>query len=437
MSQRRRAIAALAVLLAVSGCAQKQKTSHAPPALNVDTAVARVRDIATYATLDGQIAPLEDSTLTVQQPGPLVGIYANVGDRVSAGQLLAKVDDSTLRAQLAQDQALIAQSAARAQSSAIGVPIAQAQESAAVSQARAQLTNAQLQYNQNLQLYRQGYVSQSQLEASRAAYAQAQGQYQTAVAQTGNANVSSANAQADRAALASAQAQANTLQTQIGQTALYAPFDGVVTARLLDPGANASAGSPVLRLSKVTTVWVNVNVPDSDLAYVHAGTPVTFSNSSGGRTYRGHVESVNAVPTAGTLSYLARIRQPNPDGALRGGMLVAVNIQKANHPHAIVVPRTAVAQTSNGQSVFVVVDNKAIEAPVQVGLQTDTLSEVRSPKVRPGSVVVTTRPDALQDGSIVAVAGANPPGPGAAPAGPDGAARHGGKHRRGAGKTQP
>ncbi|MDQ2664285.1 MAG: efflux RND transporter periplasmic adaptor subunit, partial [Candidatus Eremiobacteraeota bacterium] len=401
-------VALVGTLLAVSACAPKQKAAHGPPPLNVDVARAQMRDIATYVTLDGQVAPLEDSTLTVQQSGPLTGIYVNVGDAVRTGQLLARVDDSTLRAQLAQDQALIAQSSARAQSSAASVPITQSQTSAAVAQARAQLANAQLQYDQDLQLYRQGYVSQSQLAIARAAYVQAQGQVQTAVAQTGNINVSSANAQADRAAVASAQAQANTLQTQIGQTALYAPFDGIVTARLLDPGANASAGSPVLRLSEISTVWINVNVPDENLAYIHNGTPVTFSTSGGGKTYRGHVESVNAVPTSGTLSYLARIRQPNPGNALRGGMLVSVNIQKANHPHAIVVPRTAIAQTDRGSSVFVVVDNKAVEAPVSVGLQTDTLSEVRSPRVHPGSVVVTTRPDALQDGSVVAISASAP-----------------------------
>ncbi len=154
-------------------------------------------------------------------------------------------------------------------------------------------------------------------------------------------------------------------------------------------------------------MWVNVNVPDDDLAYVHAGTPVSFTASQlGSRPFRGTISTVNAVPTQGTLSYQARVQQPNPDAALRGGMLVSVTIQKANHRNAIVVPRQAVAQTDQGSNVFIVgSDNKAVEVPVQVGLQTDTLSEVSSPRVRPGTLVITTRPDALQNGSLVAVAG--------------------------------
>jgi multidrug efflux pump subunit AcrA (membrane-fusion protein) len=116
---------------------------------------------------------------------------------------------------------------------------------------------------------------------------------------------------------------------------------------------------------------------------------------------------VNAVPTQGTLSYQARIAQPNPDAALRGGMLVSVTIQKERHHNAVVVPRQAVAQTDQGSNVFIVgADHKAQEVPVQVGLQTDTLSEVVSSRITPGTMVITTRPDALQNGSPVAVANA-------------------------------
>ncbi len=159
------------------------------------------------------------------------------------------------------------------------------------------------------------------------------------------------------------------LRTQIGQTSLYSPFDGVVTARLMDPGAMVTPGTPVLRVSQVNTVWVNVNVPDEDLAYVHPGTPLTFSvGQLGGRKFTGSVSTVNAVPTQGTLSYQARIREPNPDAALRGGMLVSVNIQKERHDNAIVVPRQAVAQTDQGANVFIVgPNNKAQEVPVQLG----------------------------------------------------------------------
>lgn len=396
----------LAASVALGGCA-KQTQQRGPVALDVEAAPAQRQNIATYLTLDGQVAPLEESTLSFQQSGPISAIYVNQGDRVSAGELLAKIDDSTLRAQLAQVEAQIAQASSQAQSSAMNVPITQQQTSQAVASAKAALASAKLTYDQNSQLFKQGYVSQSQLEQARAQYVAAQSQYNTAVANQGSTGIQSSNAAAARAAVKSAQAQANVLKTEIGQTALYSPFDGVVTARLMDPGAMASPGNPVLKVSKVNTVWVNVNVPDVDLAYVHSGTPVKFTASQlGSRAFTGTISTVNAVPTQGTLSYQARIRQPNPDASLRGGMLVSVTIEKGRHNNTIVVPRQAVAQTDQGSNVFIVgPDHKAKEVPVKVGLQTDTLSEVHSPDIKAGTLVITTRPDALQSGSPVAVSG--------------------------------
>ncbi len=323
------------------------------------------------------------------------------------GKCLPKSTIRRCARRLAQIEAQVAQNAATAQSSALNVPITQANTSQAVQSAQAALANAKLTYDQDNQLFKQGYVSQSQLEQARAAYVAAQTAYQTALSNRGTTGVQSSQAQAAQEAVTAMQAQANTLRTEIGQTALYAPFDGVVTQRLLDPGAMASPGTAALRVSQIDAVWLNVNVPDEDLAYVHAGTAVSFTTSElGGRTFHGRVDTVNSVPTQGTLSYQARVRQPNPDDALRGGMLVTVTIQKEDHRNAVVVPRAAVAQTDQGANVFIVTGgNKAEQVPVQLGVQTDTLSEVHSPRIAAGTLVITTRPDALQNGSAVAVVG--------------------------------
>lgn len=411
MHYHRVAVAALCAAVALTGCG-KGPAQKGPPPLSVDVASAQRRDIATTISLDGQIAPLEQSTLSFQQSGPISAIYVNVGDRVSAGTLLAKIDDSTLRSQLAQAQAQANQQSASAQGAQYGLPAAQQQNNAALTTARAALSNAQLVYNQDLQLYKQGYVSKSQLEGARAAYVQAQSQAATAQSALANNQVSAQNVKAQQAGAQAAAANVNTLRTQISQTALYAPFDGVVTARMMDPGAFASPQTPVLAVSRVSTVWININVPDEDLAFVHPGSRLTFTSSSlPGKSYAATISTVNAVPTQGTLSYLARVQMPNPGSVLRGGMLVTATVPKEQRKDAIVVPRTAIAQTEKGNAVYVVgADNKAKEVPVSVGIQTDTLSEVRSPSVQPGTKVITTRPDALKDGSTVAV---NSPGNGA------------------------
>ena len=104
----------------------------------------------------------------------------------------------------------------------------------------------------------------------------------------------------NRGQLAAAQAQVRLLETQIAQTSIIAPFDGVVTQRLLDPGAFASPNQPVVRVSQIDTVYVNVNVPDDDLPYVRTGTPVSFTHVEPRQpTYKASVMDVNATPTRG------------------------------------------------------------------------------------------------------------------------------------------
>ncbi len=424
-------VAAAAVLAACSG--KPQQT--APPPLAVDVQPAVRKNIATYIQLDGQITPLQQSNLSLPQSGTLVGVYVTEGTRVHKGELLAKIDDSTLRAQLAQAKATLA-------GASLTSPITQQQNQTALAQAQQGLANAKnnvvsaeaayqnakIVYDGDRDLYKQGYVSQTALEQARAQYvgaeqtlnndkellSAAQSALRAAQANLGGTAVQKTQVEANRA-------QVRQLETAIAQTSLYAPYDGVITSRYLDPGAFAGPNQNILQISQVDTVYVNANVPDDELSYVRRGTPVTFTTSSlPGATYTGRVFDVNAVPTQGTLSYRARLVQRNPGDRLRGGMLVTVQVRKAFHPNALVVPRTAIFQGESGASVFTVVDGKpgpdgkptkvAKQVPVTLGLQTDVLSEIRDVPFGPGTLVITTRPDQLADGSTVAVMQSGPSG---------------------------
>lgn len=472
MRRSQRTLLAAAILaMAATACGKGGGTNaqQAPP-LAVDTARAQRSDIATYVTLDGQIAPLQESTLSSPQSGNVVAVYVNEGQHVTRGEVVAKLDDATLRAQLAQQQAMVQQMVAQLGGSTLQAPVTAAQASNTVVTAQQQLAaakngvataqaayqSANATYIADKQLLTSGYVAQTQYEQARSAQVQALQALNTARETQRQAVVALAAARsqgtnalpiqqqtiaANRGSLAGAQAQVRLLQTEIAQTSIVAPFNGVVTQRLLDPGAYASPNTPVVRVSQIDAVYVNVNVPDEDLGYVHRATPVTFTTTSlANKTYAATVMDVNATPTQGTLSYRARVRVANPNDLLRGGMLVAVTVRKEFHPGAIVVPRAAVFQTENGANVFTVTSlppppgaapssssagpppaaaqngppvklMQAKVVAVQVGLQTDTLAEVRSADIKPGTTVITTRPDALRDQSVVAI------GPAAAPHG--------------------
>ncbi len=391
-----------------------KKPPPGPMPLSVDAAAATRQNIATYVTLDGQISPLDQSTLAFQQSGMITAINVNIGDMVRKGALLATIDPSTLQAQLQQAQAQAAQAAASAQGAVVGYPVQTQTNAATLQTAAASLQNAKLVYDQNRQLYRQGYVSETQLQQSQANYIQAQQAYNNAKVGLRNNDVSLQGVRSQQAQAAAAAAQARVLRTQLSQTYLYAPYDAVVANRLLDPGAYASPSQPVLQVARIDRVWINVNVPDDDLPYVHSGSVVSFESSSlPGKRFSAPIGTVNAVPTSGTLSYLARLELQNPGYALRGGMLVTVTVTKERAEGATVVPRSAVAATPAGSVVYVISAGKAQAVPVRLGVQTDTLAQVIAPGVQPGMMVITTRPDALKDGSLVAVAN----GPSSGPAG--------------------
>ena len=454
LRSQRALVAAVLCAVAFTACSHGGVPQAAPP-LAVDVTQAQREDIATYLSLDGQITPLQQSTLSTPQSGTVTAVYANEGQRVTSGELLAKLDDSTLRAQLAQQQALAAQAEAALSGQTLQGNVTPSQAQSTVATAKQQvataksnlataqeaLVNAKLVNDGNETLYKQGYVAQTTLTASRAAYVQAQQTVNSSQAALQQANVALENANAQgtnavpiqnqvilgaRATLKSAQAQVKLLQTQIAQSSLFAPFDGVITQRLLDPGGFAGPNQPILQISQVAHVYVNVNVPDSDLGYVRKGTPVTFTSTSvPGRTFAGSIYDVNATPTSGTLSYRARMVMANPDDALRGGMLVSVSVRKQFAPNAIVVPITAVVQGATGAAVYTVAPMRvppggppagakpgapagaptfaqAKLVPVTVGLQTDTQAQISSPQITAGTTIITTRPDSLQDKSTVA-----------------------------------
>jgi len=467
MGRIKRAIfVTVAATVVLAGCGKSGGGQGGPHPIAVNVAAAARGSIATYLSLDGQITPLLQSTLSTQQSGTVAAVYVTEGARVTAGQLLAKIDDSALRAQLLQAQGQLAQARATLAGQALQNPITNATVNSGLTTAQQNLVsarnslvsaeaseeNAKLVYTQDQQLFTQGYVSQTAAVQARAAYVAAQqstanARTQVTAAQAalesarrnlGQTGIQIQNVASARGTVQAEEGQVKLLETQIAQTSLTAPFDGVVTERLLDPGAYAGPNAPILQISQIDTVYVNVNVPDESLGYVRKGTPVTFTSSSvPGRTFNGSVYDVNATPTSGTLSYRARMILPNPDDVLRGGMLVTVQVVKERHDNTIVVPRTAVIETDNGASVFTVVDlppgaapaagggppgaaggpapvfKQAKAVPVTVGLETDTLAEIHSPEITPGTTVITTKPDALQDKSMVAMSGPAPGTPNA------------------------
>jgi len=251
-----------------------------PAPLAVDVAKAQRQDIATYLSLDGQISPLQQATLSTPQSVRHRGIRERRPTR-HGGRAACETRRLDLRAQLAQQVALESQATAQLGTQTLQGNITPSQASSTVetaaqqlatarnnlSTAQAALVNAKLVYDGDETLYKQGYVAQTAEEAARAAYVQAQQSVNSAQAAQQQAVVALANAKAQGTnavpiqdqAIAAARATLNPLstsqllQTQIVQTSLNAPFDGVITQRLLDPAVSRDRTSRSCRSRKSRT----------------------------------------------------------------------------------------------------------------------------------------------------------------------------------------
>lgn len=446
----------LALVAPLAACAAPAPKG-APP-ISVTTTQVRRETIATYATLDGQVDPFLQSNVATEQGGTIVHVYANEGDRVRRGQPLAKIDDAPLRATLTQQVGARGAAGAKLSQAQTQLPITDTLYASALTQAqlnlsqalyqqiadRANVGNTRAAFSGDSQLVKQGYVSQTTFEQARAAYVAARQLLATDATKITQARAALTEAKRNllnsrlqgqvvdenRASLTEAQGSEQLTRTQLDETLLTAPFDGVITSRLLDPGAYASSNQAIYQISQIDPTYVDFNLKDLDLAYVHDGSIVSFETPSHpGRRYAGTVATINAVPTTGTLLYRARIVMHNPDFSLRGGMLVTVRVTKDERHDVLAVPRDAVTQNDGKGQIFTIDDRPkpspssspaGAPAPqpsssagptlyahllhVRTGLQSNTYVEIASPQLHDGMTIVATRPDQLQDGSTVVVA---------------------------------
>jgi RND family efflux transporter MFP subunit len=428
--QRLAALAALAgPCLLLAACAGSS-APHGPPPISVTSTHIERGTIATYVSFDGQITPLYQTTLSTAEAGTVASVDVTEGDFVRQGQRLASLDTSQLAAQLAANQALVRGDAAQLVRSGVAAPVNSQQYTSAigaaqqnlqaannaVATARSALVSDTLTKSADASLLAQGYVSTSTFEIADAAYVSAQqtlrstvqavpaakSELQTALTNAQQRTSDQATIAQSRAALDAARANVELLQAQIAQSSIVAPFDGQITQRLLDPGAFAGASTAIFEIAQVASVYVVASVPDVDLAYAVRGKAMTFTTPSlPGRTFRGRVFDVNITPTSGTLTYRVRLLEPNPDLALRGGMLVDVTTESARHTGALLVPPGAIVRGPTGTVVYTVVRGKAKSVPVRVGLRDDRFAEVYGAGLSPATTVITAQADGLRDGATV------------------------------------
>jgi membrane fusion protein (multidrug efflux system) len=345
----------LAAAIALAGCGQANGENGKDgkdevPAVPVEVATTQRAEMAALYT---GTAPIEADRRALVMPkvtGEIRAVLADEGQRVKAGQVLARLDGDQLRLEVALNEAT--------------------------------MRKLERDYNRNLELQQKGLVSATGIDNLK---------YE----------------------LEAAKASWELARLQLSYTEIRSPIAGTVTQRLdlvkvgntVTPvgGVIESADSSLFVVEDLDTLILRVNVPERELSKLSVGQPAELSfDAVPGRTFRGEIALISPSIDPATATFSVRIRVTETGGLLRPGMFARVAIVYERKPDALQIPRTALLDTDGQPKVFVVKDGKAAERAVKLGLSNGGWIEVTE-GLTDGEQVVVVGQGAVKPGAAVRV----------------------------------
>ncbi|MEC3910463.1 efflux RND transporter periplasmic adaptor subunit [Sphingobium sp. CR2-8] len=206
-----------------------------------------------------------------------------------------------------------------------------------------------------------------------------------------------------------ARANAQLARASIGDRVIRAPFAGWVSLRTVSPGAIVTAGTPIATVSDISRIKLDFTIPETRLAMIRTGMPIkAVSAAWPDRPFNGTIATIDPVIDPATRAVRVRAILPNPDRALKPGMLLTVSVL-ARQRRSLGLPELSVVGDGDERYVFVIEDRTAKRVKVDTGIRQDGRVEILS-GVKPGQMVVTEGVVKLTDGATVRLAGDKPKG---------------------------
>lgn len=322
---------------------------------------------------------VETNPQQTQQVTPLVSgrverVNVRLGDRVGAGAVLTVISSPDI----AEMHGKLREAMTRLDSAEKSLArVQRAENRSAVLQAKAKLDEADATLKRTKRLIELGAGAGKDLIAAETAYKQAKAEYefqsnislnrevQEAQAEVNTARAEVTHLQQSLRALGVSETEGTQEQHKenISLVVVRAPASGIVTERMVNPGAGIEAGKTLFTISNIATVWVIANVPEAQLGGIHEGTPAEIRSSViGSNTINGRVAYIDPQLSEETRTGRVRIEVPNPGEKFKTGMFVEVGFQastNASSGEELVVPSEAVQRIGDRTIVFVPRDKEA------------------------------------------------------------------------------
>ncbi|MGH7716886.1 MAG: efflux RND transporter periplasmic adaptor subunit [Vulcanimicrobiaceae bacterium] len=339
------------VIVVLAGCGRGSNRmrggfgGQASPA-PVPTAVAHQASVHPTLVIAGIIAPLQNVAISSSLSEPANSVSVNEGDRVRAGQVIAVLDTSDLRAQLesqlrtaASDEAKVQQAKYTAQLNYGQNPQQVQQARQALEQARHTLALDTLTLQRDQQLVSQGYLQEQTYDQQRTTVSNDQAGVRSAQAAltsaitnlqvngTPSKGLQAANIASAAAEAASARATADQIRTQISRATIYSPVDGVIMNRNLNPGEYPN-GRTLFTIQELSHVYAELNASSADIFRIRNGAMVELhaGGDQTGRSYNGKVVAVLGQVAPGSTNFTVKALLENPGDVLQAGVPVTGTI---------------------------------------------------------------------------------------------------------------
>ena len=381
-------IAFLAVLMVMAGACTRSRESPATTVtpVHVSSEIASMRPLASTFEAGGVVAARTTATIVSRIVAPVVSVNVAVGDRVRAGQRLITLDDRDL----ASNRTRVAASLSALERTASAAAADRDAADAALTLARA--THGRIET-----LYARRSATLQELDEARTAVLTAEARLRATdarVAETG-------------AAIESARGAATGAEVAASFAVLAAPFDGIVTEKLVEPGNLAAVGVPLLRLEDTRRFRLEVRVDESRAAATEIGDRVHVAWDTSGASQAdssdvdGTIAELSRAIESASHAFLVKIDlAPHP--RLRSGMFARARFSNGAR-QALTVPDSAIVRQGQLATVFVVTgEGRARMRVVRTGDVSADRVEIVAGVAR-GEQVIVGPPPSLRDGDLVQV----------------------------------
>lgn len=360
--QRHRTVRKALVLFAlvVVACKEEKPETGMAAAESVVTigreniAIARLTELRSGPAISGSLQPKTEARVRAEIAGPVVRTFADEGQRVRQGALLARLDDSAVR-----DAYLSAKSAVRT--------------------AESSLQNAQRNSERSSRLAKAGALPERDLETAQLSATNAEG------------------------TLADARARLASAEKQLSQTVVRAPIGGSVSEREVDAGDVVQTGAELFRIVDLGSLRLEATVPAAEIDRIKAGMPVEFGVSGYERRINGKIERINPSVDPATGQVRIYVAIPNEQQALVAGLFAEGRVA-TDARRAIGVPLAAVDQRGTAPLLHVIKGGRVKHLPVRLGVRDESsdLVEIAS-GITAGDTVLLGSAQGVVEGAAVRV----------------------------------